>query len=386
MSGSVDISFKCPNCGALIELNGYELNEPNWAADHARDQLVESDGEACCENCGESYTLWVWNDFDCVLVQIEGDEPEDLFIDNLSYEDDSDYDYDEYIEFVSDKLQIQTFVDSFLSKIKSDFINYVNQCKKSGNSLCDVNIDFREKVLYERKEIQQHYFLRYFYAYFLEYHYIYKKINLEKFNVLSIGCGPYVDLASLYFVIGKAKEKIKYYGVDPVDWNYKDDLEKANSCCFFHGTLDSYLKDGDISEHNVFIFPKSMEYLDISLLVNKIEQTIFKEKRIYLILNGMEKNFESDEKKLDVLSCAFFDVGYRESGSLKREKNIAERFKDLPEQIQYTDKNWLTTLSKECVQKTKCFKECPLDRYPILKTTSFFYKIIRLEKYDSQCK
>lgn len=382
MSGSVDISFKCPNCGALIELKEYELNEPNWAADHARDQLVDSDGDAYCKKCGESFTLWVLNDFDSVYVQIEGCEPEDLFIDNLSYEDDSDYDYDEYIESVPDKLQIQTFIDSFLSKIKSDFINYINQCKKSGATLCDVNIDFRENVLYERKEIQQHYFLRYFYAYFLEYHYIYKKINLEKFNVLSIGCGPYVDLASLYFVIGKAKEKIKYYGIDPVDWNYKDDLEKADLCCFFHGFLDFYLKDCDISEHNIFVFPKSMEYLDISLLVNKIEQTVFKEKTIYLVLNGMQKNFESDEEKLDMLSRAFSDVGYRERGALTREKNIVERFKDFPEQIQYTDKDWLKTLSKECVQKTKCIKECPLDKYPILKTTSFFYKIIRLEKYD----
>ena len=380
MSGSVDISFKCPNCGALIELKEYELNEPNWAADHARDQLVESDGEASCEDCGESFTLWVWNDFDGVYVQIEGDEPEDLFIDNLSYEDDSDY--DEYIENVPDKLQIQTFVDSFLSKIKSDFIKYINQCKKSGTSLCDLNIDFRGRVQYERKEIQQHYFLRYFYAYFLEYHYIYKKINLEKFNVLSIGCGPYIDLASLYFAIGKAKEKIKYYGIDPVDWNYKDDLEKANLCCFFHGTLDSSLEECDISDFNVFIFPKSMEYLDVSLLVNKIEQTVFKEKTIYLVLNGMEKKFESDEEKLDVLSRAFSDVGYRENGFLTREKDFAERFNDLPEQIQYPDKYWLTTLSKECIQKTKCLKECPLDRYPILKTTSFFYKIIRLENYD----
>lgn len=73
-----DISFKCPNCGALIELKEYELNEPNWAADHACDQLVDSDGEAYCKKCGESFTLWVLNDFDSVYVQIEGCEPAEV--------------------------------------------------------------------------------------------------------------------------------------------------------------------------------------------------------------------------------------------------------------------------------------------------------------------
>lgn len=380
MSGSVDISFKCPNCGALIELKEYELNEPNWAADHARDQLVDSDGEAFCRKCGESFTLWVMNDFDSVYVQIEGYEPEDLFIDNLSYEDDANY--DEYVANIPDKSQIQMFIDSFLANIKNDFIAYINQCKMQGIPLCKVNIDFRGNVQYERKEIQQYYFLRYFYAYFLEYHYIYKKINLKKFNVLSIGCGAYVDLAGLYYVAGKEKERIEYYGVDRVDWNYKEGLENANLCCFFHGTLDSYLEDFDISDHNVFIFPKSIECLNISRFIEKIRQTTFKEKTIYLVLNGMEKNFESDEEKLDVLSRAFSDVGYRESGFLTREKDFVERFKDLPEQIQYTDKFWLSTLSKDCIKKNVCSQECPVDKYPILKTKSFFYKIIRLENYD----
>lgn len=382
MSGFVDISFKCPNCGSIIELKGYELNEPNWFAEHSRDEMVESDGVANCLHCRKEFNLYVFNDFSDVYLTIEGDEPEELIVENLSYEDEED-DYDEYVNQVSDSIEIQGFVDAFLRIVKKDFVVFLNGRKKDGVRLCDVNIDFRGNVQYDRKEIQQYYFLRYFYAYFLEYHYIYKMTRLSNYNVLSIGCGPYVDLISLYYAVGKNENRIKYFGIDPVDWEYKASFENAFSCSYCHGTLDEYLGMFDIGEHNVFIFPKSMEYLDLTFLKEKIRKTNFRENVIYLILNGMDSKSDLDERKFDSLKDVFRRIGYVKTEERKKNEGFVERFEELPENIKYSDCHWLKELSKYCVHGTICQDEdCPLNRYPILKTKSFNYKIYRLEKYD----
>ena len=227
-----------------------------------------------------------------------------------------------------------TFLNQSLQRIYDDFISAINLNSPLEGQKCSLYFTFvkgdPDEIKYSKKEHQQLYLLRYFYAYLIEYWYLYSKISLSKislksYNIFSIGCGCFVDLYS--FLCAKdCKTIYKYYGIDCEDWPYKDLVSNS----YAHGIFEKkslstciaeFQKQGlneTLGKINVFVFPKTIEYMeddaenihDISALALCIEKTCFASSKIYLILNGMDSNFKEDENRLDILRRSFMAIGY----------------------------------------------------------------------------
>ena len=388
MSGITRVSFECAKCGRFHKIR-ITVEDPNLMGDTAEEQTRYGYQDFECP-CGNNIEFDISNDVDSVIVDAPFGGAKNIRTERPVYECFCDEDeYLEYCKALYDNDKINTFMQNFLGPIRADFLKYVKKCKANKVDLCAVQLDFRPNssnfIDYKKPEVQQYYYLRYFYAYFLEYHYIYKKIHLNDYKVLSIGCGSCLDLMSLYFVQWEKLDHISYCGVDPADWMYKQFLQKAKNFQYFQGDLKTYLAKNSIDDFNVIIFPKSIEHLnnDICTLLSVIKRTSFKEDCLYLILNGM-KDIRSDVKTFDLVKDAISQKGYDVTETYEKANSfIQERFEELPEQILFPfNKYWLKNLSSECHKKPICAKksDCPIDMYPILKTLSFNYKIYKLEK------
>jgi hypothetical protein len=291
---------------------------------------------------------------------------------------------------------MKTYIDKFMCTVFNDFRENVNN-----EVLCNLKeFSFKNghSPDYTQEKNQQLYLLRYFPAYLTEYKYLYKKIiedtHLESINVLSIGCGSFIDFYGLIFAIKFYSVylpyiPVKYIGIDVIDWKYKDDFsnQKVSFVC---DSIENFrLNNPD--DTNVLIFPKSLSELSDDVLdsfISNISITEFISKRIYVISSVMNKGFTADEVKCKKIINAFHDIGY-----LCKNYKSPQEIKD-KEALCYFDcdfyypdevKEYLTTLSSKCIKyienNENCQTNCKkLDRCPILKTNNISFQINLLER------
>jgi hypothetical protein len=293
---------------------------------------------------------------------------------------------------------MKTFIENFMCTVFNDFQKNVNK-----EALCDLKeLNFKGGHLpdYTKEIIQQLYLLRYFPAYLTEYKYLYKKIiddtHLESINVLSIGCGSFIDYYGLIFAIKSNRVSsfdipVKYIGIDVINWKYKNNFNNQN-VIFIYDSIENFKfnNQDDTDDTNVLIFPKSLSELSDDLLdnfVSNISNTKFSSKRIYLISSIMNIGYNTDEDKYKKIIKAFQDIGYscKNYEQPKAIKNNEALF-HFDSDFYYPDdvKEYLTTLSSKCIKsilnKEDCQTNCKeLDRWPILKTDNMSFQVNLLE-------
>lgn len=297
---------------------------------------------------------------------------------------------------------IQDFIDDSMHEIYNSF--FVESQNKGFclNGSCVLNFNFLQdhcnEIDYSRKDVQQFYLLRYFYAYFVEYMKLYSEIDLDKYHIFSIGCGSFLDYYGFRYAKGP-EVSCSYLGIDCIDWKYKnlipyDDrkvkfLQKSLlDCVYFFRTQGL---DKALGFFNVFMFPKSIEYLeneengahDLSLLADAIKETNFKFREVYLILNGMNEKIEDDEEKLYIIKEAFLESGFQVEGEeLKFDGSKDSLYKLSGKELRFpnTIKGLIEKICNKCVCSQGCFECSSLKSYPMLNAVYFKYRIIKLVK------
>jgi len=290
---------------------------------------------------------------------------------------------------------MKTFIEDFMRTVFNDFQKNVNK-----EVLCDLKeLSFKSGHLpdYTKEINQQLYLLRYFPAYLTEYKYLYKKIvkdtHLESINVLSIGCGSFIDFYGLIFAIksfsvSSSDIPVKYTGIDVINWKYQDNFNNQD-VSFLCDSIENF-KFKKPDDTNVIIFPKSLSELSDDVLdsfVSNILGTKFSSKRIYLISSIMNKMFTADEAKCKKVINAFQDIGYLcENYEPPQEIIKKEAMLLFDHDFFYPDnvKEYLNTLSSKCIKYIENNKYCQTDceklnRSPILKTDNISFQVNLLE-------
>lgn len=298
-------------------------------------------------------------------------------------------------------VKMENFIEEKMDLIFNDFNKNLEKieyyCK-----LKEFRFDSKSAPDYDNKIIQQYYLLKYLPAYCVEYYSIYqdvikKKYIREDYNVLSIGCGCYLDLWGLVFALEDSPEEmgVRYTGLDVIDWGYWDDL---NQDAGFIQTDISQLEELDEQAYNIIIFPKSIgEFDDVSFakLLKAVEKTVFTSNRLIVIssLRNTRKDYDIDRLKLliNVFKnnhgyCVLDDVDVY-THYKKKDNGYDYRIGDIIPGLEYPEyiKNYLISfysncqgLDEECDSKEECKKL--FTRYPITTMSQVNYQIIRLER------
>ena len=284
-------------------------------------------------------------------------------------------------EFIKDKMKI----------IFSDFLDNVAK-----ESLCDLrSFSFKGQKLpnYSNLKHQQLFLLRYFPAYLCEYKYLYGKVHqearLSEYNVLSIGCGCFLDYHGLAFALPTSPKPIRYTGIDIVNWYYNDIFFDSNIVEFSEILIENY-QFPEVVDYNIIFFPKSISEISnkgFNILLENLQKVKFTSDCIYIISSSMDKGYEHDEAKYKrLIEClkknGFNCNNYESTWELKN-----QAFCNLDGHFYYPDevKRYLTTLHKNCLKYEKnnssCWDKCEeISRWPILTTKHVSFLINLLER------
>ena len=355
-----------------------------------------------CSKCGKEGTITIcWKH----IARHDGVNdvlsPSDLTITNDFHIIESNIDISNDSTFGTTSLNTQSFINDNLEKIYNEFFLESQQKNFYLNNKCALNFTFEQdahnNIDYSRRDVQQLYLLYYFYAYFLQYKHLYSQIELESYKIFSIGCGSLLDY---YGFRHSKKDDVShcYYGIDPYYWCYRDLIPNQN-IAIRNKSLADCVKDfkstglnKTLGLFNVFIFPKSIEYLEnnekgiheLSLLADVIKETAFKNDKIYLILNGMDYDIEKDEEKLGLIISAFTNSGFVLNSPILRydgEKcglNVVcgDNTLQYPTQIQ----DLLKKICNYCTNRGACPFHNTLKSDPMLSARYFKYRIVELVK------
>jgi hypothetical protein len=296
------------------------------------------------------------------------------------------------------KINMKQFIETKLNEIFIDFQNEL-----TNKRFCDLKYlryDGVNRLNYNNPLIQKLYLLRYMPAFLVEYYDMYSKIFEQKFmndiNILSLGCGCGIDLWAAKFARDNFSpdSKIKYTGIDAVDWQYKDNL----------GTEDFYFLKCDISrlielgdDYNVIIFAKSIGDLSInaiSKLRKAVRNTNFSSNKIALLSSFRKTRSSVDMDRLSSIVDIFTSIhGYSSLDDKNKYwyYNI-DGFGDYPkleyicEDFVYPEEiiSYLTNLNTQCYgykenHNEPCSEDCKeMNRWPVLRASQIEYQVIRL--------
>lgn len=295
-------------------------------------------------------------------------------------------------------MQSSEFIESSINKIFEDFQKEVDQAI----NLCDLQysrFDIPDSFpKYGTNYVRQHYLLRYFPIYFIEYEYIYSGIlnsnfiNPSELNILSVGAGCGLDF---YGLQGAVKDSDKYgyfinnyFGIDKIDWSYKDLLEKVTPNII----VDNITNLNNIEKNNILMFPKSIGEFnkqEFEKLKEIIRTTEFSSEKLILISSARpsKKLLNYDYQRFQDLSDVIEKKGYRkldnfETKSYYPDSHLFNLGFKYPDHIV----NYLKDLEKFCKhnKKIKCANEChPVierNSNPIFSTQYIKYHLMRFEK------
>jgi hypothetical protein len=287
---------------------------------------------------------------------------------------------------------MKVMIDTKMHKIYKDFSKEISDL-----CLCElktIRFDNKSKPDYSQKIVQQLYLLRYFPAYLCEYKYLYEKViftnKIDHFNILSVGCGCCIDYYSAFLALGSKVDCLTYWGIDAIDWAYRDSLDNSN----FHFVLNNICnaRFSDKPKFNLIFFPKSLSEItddDFNLFLKKIAKPHFISNRIFLISSIMNKGYTYDSTRYnevaDVLRAKSFICSNFKSA---QEIKIKGGLKRLDSDFDYPDdiKLAIITLNEHCKGYKENGKNCKddcitqLNRWPILTSTYLSFQLNLFER------
>jgi len=273
---------------------------------------------------------------------------------------------------------------------------------------CVLNqIDRRfDKNSYRVKVFQQFYLLKYFAAYFAEYYMAYSRFMSKHYKIfegktlkiLSIGFGSGIDLSALSCVISdfNINIEIDYYGIDPIDWNYKPQTIPFN----FTQKLMRELTAEEISDIDLFVFPKSLtdiSNIDCEHFANLILESSNKEEIFFLnsfiTKNSDSGNVSGSDNVKRIYQILSKDNVWKEEGDNLGKYMRLSNFdlslrKAVPQCFGYPDCSWQLkgNLADSCPKKhpthNQC-QQCNIEFFPMMRGKYLAYQILHLKKQSS---
>lgn len=61
---SISVIYKCPACGEITTSDAFNVPQPNFGAEKARDSENSEDYEAICEHCESSTPVYLYTRYD----------------------------------------------------------------------------------------------------------------------------------------------------------------------------------------------------------------------------------------------------------------------------------------------------------------------------------
>jgi len=284
-------------------------------------------------------------------------------------------------EFIMDKMN--TIFGDFQGLIKRE-------------SLCDLkDFTFKGRKLpdYSNEKHQQLFLLRYLPAYLCEYKYLYRKVirqgQLARYNILSVGCGCFLDYHGLSFAAMQASvpTPILYTGIDMIRWEYNDFFYDSN-IHFLQTEIENFPFPKNV-DYNIIFFPKSLSEISdegLNVLLENLQKVHFTSDHIYLISSCRDNGFTYDEAKYKEIIDTFRSMGFC-CNDYKGTQELTNKgsFFYLDSDFYYPDniKNYLCELHTKCCKfvehNDNCDDDCEqLSRFPILTTkhVSFLYNLL----------
>ena len=270
---------------------------------------------------------------------------------------------------------MQSFLDNFLHSAFRCFRHHQNGKQR----LCELrDLDFQagHSPDYSNPWVQSLYLMRYFYAYFTDYYYLYRKIIPWLSNatpkVISIGCGCGVDGAALCFASSPIGN-FQYNGYDIVNW----DLDVRSFLPLYSAQINLYKADittTTFPKSNVLMFPKSLSDIDndiFSAFVHRISP-VFLENRVVILSSIMNDGNEYDVAKMEGIVSQMQAIGY----DLKVGSTDSIPFADPGACCNHIDnakfpdkiKDFIATLDDQCSIHDENCQACTVARNPILTT------------------
>ena len=253
---------------------------------------------------------------------------------------------------------------------------------------------------YNDPAMQQHYILRYSYA----YAYDYKRMFIRSFKqnqntgtalrILSVGCGKAIDYWSAVKAVEDLKLscRIEYTGVDICNWQYYPSKRSKDSFYIEHTDIISYLNELSQFNQGYIVFPKSISEFsenDFDILKEILRYKKVTSKRFEILASFRSSQYNCDRDK-DRFITLVNEVKKNKNCSLKLyergfcfRKGEDERIKSLdptfyyPDQVCDTIKNLHTYCSGYKENHKLCKKECEelLDRQPLKSSREMRYGI-----------
>ena len=240
---------------------------------------------------------------------------------------------------------------------------------------------------------QQLFLLRYFPAYLCEYKYLYyevvKEAKLSEYNVLSIGCGCFLDYHGLAFASARSPLPIRYTGVDVISWGYNGIF--SNSDIQFCQTKIEDFPFPELVDYNIIFFPKSISEISdkgLNTFLGNLRGVNFTSDYIYVISSTMDKGYRHDETKYKLIIEYFKNIGFScKNYQPAQEIKDKRAFNKFDRHFYYPDdvKDYLGTLNEKCSEYIKNSKSCSNDckemsRSPILTTKYVSFLVNFLER------
>ena len=288
--------------------------------------------------------------------------------------------------------------------VYDDFREYID----NNDSLCmlkALNYQAGQKPDYSDKHIQQLYLLRYVFSYAFEYKSMFNTLfSREKFKdsieVASIGCGNMIDywgLVEALAKVGNSECKIKYRGIDSIDWHYKIGAREKDEVAFINSNAANAFRSVSKLISNVYIFPKSIsefsnnEFQDICEGFR--EKEIEKNKiHILISLRADHRSMDRDMERSEKIILAMKQNGFiteDNSTTYIHYKEDENGIKKLDYKFEYPDEaiKLLTSLNTKCSiyinNHENCSDDCErLNRWPALKARNIRYQILSFVRKD----
>lgn len=293
-------------------------------------------------------------------------------------------------------------ITEYLEEIFRDFKAYID----GDENLCkfkELNFEAGALPDYNDINIQQLYLLRYAFAYGFEYSRMYLKVlqqlgNVEQISVSSIGCGSMIDYWSLVHALknkSMAECRVRYVGIDEIDWNYKIDKRNIDDVHFLNGNAKKYFANNDKFISDIYFFPKSIsEFSDdeMDIITSSFASKPITKDKFFVCISIREDqgSMDRDVQKTKSIISAIEKNGfvtswpYAQYTYFTENKGIVTYDNDFcyPQNAL----EYITKLNTECtnyrIQGSNCRNDCDkyLNRWPVLKTGHIRYQVIMFER------
>jgi hypothetical protein len=296
---------------------------------------------------------------------------------------------------------MQRLIRRKLEEVFADFQHQAEQ--EQGLCACkDLTYEDGRTPDYTDLLLQQHYMLRYFPAYLVEYFLMYQNLLNQAFlpnilKVLSIGCGCGVDLWGLNLAIrdhgADPAARINYTGIDLAPWAYQDDLGLPH-VRFLNQDITDWDRL-DATDYNVFVFPKCIGEFPTQVfnsICDMFQNTTFDRPRVCGLCSLMDMGHAADAARFTRIANIMQSTHafrlldepntYWHVPNPDRGLNTVCGDFDYPQEI--LDR--VRVLLRECPtfqeNREPCEDDCAaaLNKWPILRAIYVNYKLLRFQR------